>query len=253
MIGKFKKKQEKDYVSVQMGDFSLKCDMENVAFWDRINKNNWEPETLKILSTYLEKQDEYCDIGAWIGPTAIYSSFFCKEVTCFEPDITAYSNLLNNIKRNDIKNIAPYNIALSDTTGLKWMSSFGSKMGDSMTSLLGAKEKEGFNAFTLGCKEAIDVFNFKKFDFIKIDIEGGEFSLIPEMKNYIVEHKPKIWLSLHAPFLEEDERKENLENIIEVMSCYSVCINSELRKVNVNELLSEESMTKFPAFLFMDE
>ena len=42
-------------------------------FWSE-KYSSWETGTFKILDTYLSKDKDYLDIGAWVGPTAIYGS-----------------------------------------------------------------------------------------------------------------------------------------------------------------------------------
>ncbi|MBT8118484.1 MAG: FkbM family methyltransferase [Gammaproteobacteria bacterium] len=95
-----------------------------------------------MLDKYLSKDSVYCDIGAWIGPTLIFAARKCKQAYCFESDTIAYRFLLWNISLNNLKNVLPNNIALSDKDGIETISSLGTELGDSMTSLLGDDNSE---------------------------------------------------------------------------------------------------------------
>ncbi len=52
--------------------------------------SSWEPGTFKVLDQYLSKDKDYLDIGAWVGPTAIYGSFISRKVVAVEPDPVAH-------------------------------------------------------------------------------------------------------------------------------------------------------------------
>lgn len=242
------------YYPATIGTHHFKLNHEHLGFWRAAAKGNWEPETFIILSKFLNPDSLYLDIGAWIGPTVLYAAKRCKKVICFEPDPIAFRHLIANLNNNNIHNVSPFNLALSDQMSIQKMASFGGQLGDSMTSLLKSSPdtSPGFDAFVLDWQTALKLFRLDEVDMVKIDIEGGEFSLIPEMEDYFKKHKPIVWLSLHAPFLEEHERKEKLEKIVEVLSCYNTCLNSRMEPVDIKELQSTECANSYPAYLFMN-
>ena len=131
------------YYPARVGGLKLKCDPYHIGFWRAVSNNRWEPDTYKILSRYLNDGTVYCDIGAWIGPTALYAAKKCRRVICFEPDPVAYRYLLWNIQINCLDNAMPFNVALSDRDGLAKMGNYGEGFGDSMTSILDAGRKGG--------------------------------------------------------------------------------------------------------------
>ncbi len=242
------------YFRTKIEGYSLKLNHEDYVFWQHASKGRWEPETFKILKKFLTPSSLYLDIGAWIGPTVVYASKNCEKVICFEPDPVAYRRLLFNLRTNNINNVSPYNVAVSDQSTIIKMSPFIGDLGDSTTSLLASNDKasSGFEALVLDWNSILDIFKLQKIDMIKIDIEGGEFSLVPRMEAYIQKYKPIIWLSLHVPFLEEKDRVTELQKIIDIMSIYKICIDSDLKSIDINELKSEKHMSTFPAFLFTD-
>lgn len=244
---------KKQYEKINLGNHSFQLNVENFVFWKKAEIGSWEPQTYQILDKFLTRDSIYYDIGAWIGPTVLYASKICKQAICFEPDPVAYRHLINNIHQNKIDNIKSYNFAVSSSTGLRNMASFGSSVGDSMSSLVNPnKEVNGFIVAAFGWDDISNCFNFDSVDFIKIDIEGGEFDLIPAMKTFIVTYRPIILLSLHVPYIPEAERLDSLKKIIEILSIYEKCLNSSLDVIDISELLSQTTQTGFPSFLFKD-
>lgn len=242
----------KGYYPANIHGSKFKLNEENLDWWQKAINGNWEPETFKALSKFLTPESIYLDIGAWIGPTVLYAASKCKEVICFEPDRVAYQMLLRNIHLNKLENVTAYNIALSDKSSIQKMSSFGGKIGDSQSSLLpNQNSSTSFDALVLDWKFIEEIFNFNKIDFVKIDIEGGEFSLVPRLKIFFKKHQPIVWLSIHASFIEKSKRLEEVQKIIDVMSeCYRLCLNSKLEEIDINQLKSEKYLNSFPVFLF---
>ena len=168
-------------------------------FWKIFEDGTWEPTTFRIFDQFLKKDGTMLDIGAWIGPTALYAARRTKQVFAFEPDPVAYPILCKNLDLNKAENVTPYQVAVS--TEFKGIP-FGAKTGygDSMSSQIWAKGdiKVPAIAFT-GLIIDTDP------DFIKIDIEGGEKFLFDEHSKMILEsHKPTIHLSLHTPDMQDD-------------------------------------------------
>jgi FkbM family methyltransferase len=191
------------YYPTSISGLKFKLDPYHIKFWKKVAKDRWEPQTYTIMSKFLNVDSIYCDIGAWIGPTVIYASRLCKQVICFEPDHIAYRYLRWNIELNDLFNVTSFNIALANSIAIRKMSAFGGKFGNSETSLLNDNQaNKGIDVLTLTWDTFIDISKIDKIDFLKIDIEGGEFELLPTLKDYLSLHKPIVYLSTHAPFLD---------------------------------------------------
>jgi FkbM family methyltransferase len=242
------------YYPLAVDGLRFKCDPYNWVFWRSVANGEWERYTYRVLDKFLNEHSVYCDIGAWIGPTVLYAASKCKTVYCFEPDRVAYRYLLWNIHNNNLRNVMPTHAAISDTTGMAAMASFGVGLGDSMTSLLNEdKSKESVDVFCMSWKQWEETFQPGKIDFMKIDIEGKEVDLLPAIKDYLVQYKPTVYLSLHAPFFDRSVRKEKMERIVDAMSGYDRCLNEKLEDVRPEDLLSEENLSTFNAFVFTSE
>ena len=97
------------YYPTKLGEYRFRCDPYHARFWWRAGAGRWEPETFEILARYATSEDVFYDVGAWIGPTAIYAGRACRRVYTFEPDPVAYHYLLWNIHLNALSNITSAN------------------------------------------------------------------------------------------------------------------------------------------------
>lgn len=178
----------------------------NIEFWETFNNGNWEKETFKILEDNISQTDIIVDIGAWIGPISLYLANKVKQCYAFEPDPTAYLVLKENLKlnTNNIKNVKIFNKAITaDGNDIDLFSRFS--FGDSGSSILERvkstnimikAKSRSFSSFVISEK-------IKQLDFIKIDIEGGEFFILPSMKKEIQYFKPTMLVSFHYNALVE--------------------------------------------------
>ncbi|MBN2461326.1 MAG: FkbM family methyltransferase [Candidatus Cloacimonetes bacterium] len=239
------------YYPGSIGGLKFKLDPYHIGFWRNVEKGRWEPHTFKILSELIGSDTIYCDLGAWIGPTVLYAARKCREVVCFEPDPVAFRYLYWNIELNGLSNIRAFNGALADCNAILKMSSLGKCLGDSMTSLLAAdKGGNGIDVITMTWEKFIELSHIDKIDFIKIDIEGGEFQLLPAMKKYLVSYKPVIYLSIHPFYLDPAIRREKKRQILELMKIYGKCLDMNLVRLDIDSLISSDSYGN--SFLFLD-
>ncbi|GGC09053.1 hypothetical protein GCM10011352_39290 [Marinobacterium zhoushanense] len=229
-------------------DFRL--DPYHTRFWRRAARGLWEPELFTLLRRHLQPDRVFCDIGAWIGPSTIYAARLCKRVICFEPDPVAYRYLSWNIELNRLTNVSPFCLALAPRMGIETLASFGGELGDSMSSLLKIDEAtETATALTLEWTRFIELANPGRIDLIKLDIEGGEFDLLPTMADYLATELPVLYLSTHAPFLESSMRRSRLQALADLLAFYPHCYDQHFKPASMEDLASEDSAEHFRTFL----
>lgn len=240
------------YVPVNLAGERFRCDPYHSKFWRKASSGTWEPETFQVLDRYLDPQRDYLDIGAWIGPTVLYAARKARRVWCFEPDPRAYRHLAWNIELNGLKNVSALPVALSDSTGIARMASFGGETGDSMTSLLNTGG-DGFAAVTL----AWDVFaaetDLSQVSLVKMDIEGAEFAVLPALLPWLRAHRPTLYLSTHAPYLDRDARARAMGALADQLSFYGRCLGDIGGATTISDALTHpDALEKFQAFVFCD-
>lgn len=235
---------------VRIGDRSYRCDPDNYWFWSKVNRGEWEPHTLSVLQKLLDGTSVYCDIGAWIGPTVLPAASICSRVYCFEPDRVAYRYLLQNLQKNGLFNALPFNLALAaeDQTGL--LASPRGKSGDSMTSLLTPDGRNAQEVLCLSWQTWLNCVGNPDIDFIKMDIEGGEYGLLPGMADYLARNRPRLHLSLHPHLLRTAELSSRMSEIVENLSFYHNFFDETGQKQPIDRLLEETCMQRPGSYLF---
>jgi FkbM family methyltransferase len=228
------------------------CDPDHISFWSKISKGCWEPETFAALKRLLVADSSYCDIGAWIGPTVLYAAKICKNVYCIEPDRVAFMYLLQNIKLNHLENVLPFHLALSgEKDAICRMASPRGRRGDSMTSMLRADGVSGVEVLCLRWQTWLDLAGKPKIGCIKMDIEGAEFALLPEMKDYLAAHKPGLFVSLHPHLLPKDERALGMSRVVEVLQLYDNCYDNYGKRVKILSLMEEQVLNRAGSYLLL--
>lgn len=243
--------RQRGWYPVQIDNKPFRCDPGHISFWNRVNAGTWEPGTFAILSSLLHPDAVYCDIGAWIGPTVLHAAARCKKVYCLEPDRAAFMYLLQNIKHNKLENVFPCNVALAASDAIGRMASPRGKRGDSMTSLLTPDAPNGMDVLCMRWQTWFALVGEPRFDSMKMDIEGGEFGLLPTMGDFFKQNKPNLYLSLHPHLLSEDERLAAMARIVDILSVYGNCCDAAGRPLEVEALLAEPFLHRPASYLFL--
>ena len=180
----------------------------NYKFWKIFVNKKWEPINFKIYKNLINNHTNYYDVGAWIGPTFfIAAGFSPKNIYCFEPDQKAFFELKKNILLNKKKlkkiNIKIYNKAayIANCSKKLYIPYLGK--GQSISSLIRIEGKK-FITQNTKCIDFLIFLNSQNLnskDLIKIDIEGGEYDLLPHLEKVIQKTRPNIYLSLHSSLI----------------------------------------------------
>lgn len=137
------------------------------------------------------------DIGANVGDvTDMLIKTYDPKIYCYEPNIGCYKHMVSRFKNNP--KIKIFNFAVSNFTGktflyfhkkAKNISEFNQR-----SSL--KKEKDGLDINKKIEVSCVDIKNIldqhNRIDLIKIDIEGSEYEIMPE----IIKNKDKIKMVL---------------------------------------------------------
>lgn len=139
----------------------------------------------------------FYDIGANIGYYGLLvAKIYGAKVELFEP-LIEYSNCIKKSSEinNVSQNIRIHSLALSDKKGMVEFTKSGS--GSSIEGgFINNKDLEKINIPTETLDNIYEEKNFIKPDFIKIDVEGHELSVLKGGEKTIVESKPVILIEL---------------------------------------------------------
>lgn len=154
-----------------------------------LNENSYEFETTMFIKNSLQLGDSFMDIGANNGYYTIWASQIVGEngkVFSIEPNPHAYERLIRNINLNNLKNVYPYKLALSDRNGSAELL-LNSNDEDGSASLKSIMEQKPIAKVDV--KKFDDLFLNEEINLIKMDVEGSEIEIIKGMENYLSTHK----------------------------------------------------------------
>ena len=208
------------YQEITLGGERLRTDPDHIGFWRDVSRGRWEPDTFRFLAQALPPGSVFADIGAWIGPTTLFAARRSRQVYAFEPDPDAYRYLLWNLKLNHAHNVVPFHAALGTETGLRQLWGAEGRLGTSTSSLVPAAGQPSVTIPTISWNDWIAQVRPGRIDVIKVDIEGGEFDLIPALRDYLAAERPVLHLSLHAPRIPAEVREDRLRRVLDVLSLY---------------------------------
>lgn len=214
----------------------------SIDYWDKVSKGDWEPWSFKVLDKFLHSQNILVDIGAWIGPLSLYASKLCKHVFAIEPDSAAFKMLEENIGLNNIKNITTIKCAIS-LDGLPiniYTPDSNNLFGQSTTNTIkhGTKGEE-VNSATI--QQLYTNLNIKDVGLFKMDIEGGEFDIIPAIIDFLRLQNTPILLACHYPLCQDDEK---LDRLITSCNTYKFVLDKTFQKINDLSALLKPNLTE---------
>lgn len=151
------------------------------GFWNRVASGAWEPQTYREIERHVTPETTVLDIGANIGAITLYAARKAARVICFEPDPLSRAMLLANIAVNPevADRICVVGKAVHAGRG---PIRFGSQAsgGDSMSSTILPNLKTVWTVDTITPDEVVAMLPDRAGKvFVKMDIEGGEYALIP--------------------------------------------------------------------------
>ncbi len=186
----------------------------------------FEPNTLKLYTTIVKPGDTVLDIGANIGAHTLPIARLVGDqgrVIAFEPTRYAIGKLSANIELNkeltdrisvnQIMLVAHEKERLESEIYSSWpLFEAGKNVHPEHLGKL--MNTEGAIAMTLD--QAVKRLQIKKIDFIKIDVDGHEYSVLNGGKESLLTHRPPILMEL-APYLFDPESRQ-FENMVELFS-----------------------------------
>lgn len=175
----------------------------SASFWSDAANGKWEDETFRFLDAATAQPGAVLvDVGAWIGPVALYASPKVAKVVALEPDPIAHGELKTNVAAN-APNVEIWNAAVDNEPGeLKLYASEG--LGNSETSSIG--EGEAIVVKTVTFDELSKAAGDARV-ILKVDIEGHEYRVMDRLIEFAKARRASVHLSLHPRSFWNGERK----------------------------------------------
>ena len=166
-----------------------------------------EPELI-LIEKFCDKTKSTIDIGVFRGVYSYKMAEYSNKVYGFEANPVMFNYLNKNLTKLK-KNIMLHNIALSNSKGyaklkipIRKKSMVKSNFEDYYEGGLATIESDNslhnkmFDTFDVK-KLTLDSFNFdQKISFIKIDVEGHEFSVLKGSEKILKKYKPVLLIEI---------------------------------------------------------
>jgi len=170
--------------------------------------NVWLTKEYSKEGFEIKDNDTIIDIGSHIGLFALLASKQCSrgKIFCFEPILENYDLLLKNIQDNNISNIYPHSIAVSNTEQKIKIYLNSDQAGHSI--FLESKSFIDVNSTTL--KKIIDDNKIDVCNLLKIDCEGAEYEIMESLSDQYLGRIEKMIIEYHFA----DLKPEALEKLV---------------------------------------
>ncbi len=147
----------------------------------------YEEALYNFLEKHIKDKETLIDIGAALG---YYTLLFSKaagnkgKIYAFEAEKKAFSYLKKNVLLNNLSNVKIFNLAVDQNEGESY---FVESCDLNIGTWGGHISRKKTNLKVKTC--CLDDFDFKKVDWIKLDVDGNEFKILKGMRNLIKKSK----------------------------------------------------------------
>ncbi len=237
-------------------------------FWNEVQLQEWEPETFVVFERYTDRLHSLIDIGAWIGTTVLFGCQNARAAYAFEPDPVAFAELSANVALNQprLANVRLFPQAIASKTGKARLGTPVS-VGDSSASLLSRPTKHAWSVDTIRLDDFAKRENITDCNFVKMDIEGGEYQVIPSAVKWLQEFRPTLYLSLHPAQLYWSGPKifrlipawrrafvaKQTALLIDALAFYRACITTQGAHISRAEIISHARQLQNLALVLTDQ
>lgn len=170
-----------------------------------------------LSSINLPKNPVIFDLGAHIGTFSVYVAHKLKnkcKIFAYEPDHINFLLLSQNVKKNNVKNITLNKTAVADYVGKGFLEKRNLNT-DAYHLEFSKKNRIEKNCDVTTIINAAKKAKINKIDVLKMDIEGGEYSIFlhkPSLK-YIKKNIHYMFIEIHN--INKTLNYSKIENIID--------------------------------------
>lgn len=205
-------------------------------------KVQWEPETFKVFDLMITKLTTHIDFGTWIGPTVLYASTKAARVIGLECDPLALMSAQLHVRANPLLahkiSIAPLCVSGGiETTTMSGFGGSGSTIYNLKDHFEETKKVPSSKVWDVQCVPLNYVLESQRINgdiFMKIDTEGAEIFILPQILTWIKRYKPKpsIYISFHNNFSNLKNHPDAVAKIIELFRLYHYAVEDLYKNGN---------------------
>ena len=163
-----------------------------------IKKQNsfYENSILEKWLPYIRDSKFILDIGANLGNHTLFwaKNMQYAAIYSFEPYNVNYERLSNNIANNSLKNVFPVNYGVGACKGYSNVLNFSEDNYGATT--LDTNISDSGDISITDIDSFVSERGLSQVDFVKIDTEGFEESVLAGMQHVIELHHPDLWIEV---------------------------------------------------------
>ena len=181
------------------------ADPYGIEFWNKLNSNLYEPDTIKFLESRVGAGTILLDIGAANGAMTLFAATRGAQVVSYEPEEKVFSILANNVKLNpgisQLVELKRAGISTKNET-IRFDRGENRKiLSDIVIEVQAAKQETFVNILSLP-DELNDLSSKGKKIVVKMDIEGAEWKVLNDERTLeaLKFVKATLLVALHPGF-----------------------------------------------------
>ena len=215
-------------------------------------ERDYELNNINFINNYLSDGMTVIDIGAHIGLLSVVMAQKVKKegrVFSFEPTPSTFSLLTKTIAINNLSGVVqPNQMAVSDKKGKTFF--YITDIEAHNSNSLSDNKRDYGNEHKIEVElVSVDEFannnNLKKIDFIKIDAEGAEYSVLKGCEATMRRDNPKMILALHPKSI--TNYGDSLEKIWDYLQMFGYTVVYKSEKIDRNFFIRQNDL--FDVFL----
>lgn len=171
----------------------------------------WETDNQEWMHKLIQKDFVCLDIGANIGSLAIPMAALCNKVYAFEAGFEIFGMLKTNVISNNIDNIEPLYLAVSNKKDIVYFHHNRGNVGGSyVTSDSDSHVTSAVQAIRL---DTWAKDNLKRLDFVKCDIEGFEVKFLKGAKQTLKKYKPIMLIEFNPTAYNNNSKDDTIDDL----------------------------------------
>ena len=224
-------------------------------FWKNLEENQWEPDTLNFLNREISSGTVLFDIGAANGSISLIAAGLGAKVFAYEPNPTVFEVCKKNIELNETlkNNITLFRAAVSAfASEIKFVEGANSKIISDISIGSHSNSLAIIPVLSLSDELSKHAVNGQK-NFIKMDIEGAEFSILHnyETLKSLSANRVKLLLAIHPGFYRPINKIRLLKNLrlrifmiknyLEALGLFDeLTVFANISRTNLNPIISKK-------------